>query len=286
MRCWHIINRVTHHPKCKYCELNFTKFNANKWGYLDFCSVKCSRNSPATISKLQDTYRILYGDGIENPYQASVVKQKIRDTCLERYGFDCIFKDTQKIKMSMMKKYGVDSFSKTSMFSVRSRNTHFKRTGYDHQSHSPISIAKTRETWIEKYGVDHPMKNSEVLQRVLEKVHKFREVTLPSGKTVKLQGYEPEALFKLLESYDESDIVIAKSDITKIIGKIKYTDLCGITRTYFPDFYIMSENKIVEVKSTWTYDNCGKIPPERNVNLIKEKSCRDMGFKFEFMIMK
>jgi hypothetical protein len=285
VRCWHVINRIDSEPKCKFCGKNVTRFNANKWGYLDFCSAKCGRNSPSTIEKLKQTCRDRYGESIENPYQSEIVKQKIRDTCLTRYGVDCVFKDVQKMKTANLRKYGVDSFSKTPMFPLKSRETHLKRTGYEHQSHSPESKAKTRETWVKNFGVDHPMRNPDVLQKVLEKVHNFREFTLPSGRIVKLQGYEPEALFELLKIYREEDIAFKKSEIVKMTGKITYVDLRGITRTYFPDFYIVPSNKIIEVKSTWTYDNCGRISPERNVNLLKEKSCRDLGFDFEFMIM-
>lgn len=284
VRCWHIIHEVKELPVCNYCQMNVPKFNANKWGYLDFCSVKCGRNSPVTQEKLKETYRNLYGENIINPYQANIVKEKIRNTCKLRYGFDCVFKDTQKMKLAVLKKYGVDSFTRTPMFAERCRETNLKRTGFSHPSLSPVSIKKTKDTWMKNFGVDHPMRDPEILQKVLEKIHTFKEVELPSGKMAKLQGYEPEVLLQLLKEYSENDILFKKSEITKRLGKISYIDFQGTERTYFPDFYIISENKVIEVKSSWTYDNCGRIPVDKNINHTKRDACLSCGLKFEFRI--
>lgn len=47
----------------------------------------------------------------------------------------------------------------------------------------------------------------------------------------------------------------------------------------FPDIYIPSENKIIEVKSKYTFE------VNQKVNLLKEKSMKDAGFNFEFIIL-
>ena len=49
-------------------------------------------------------------------------------------------------------------------------------------------------------------------------------------------------------------------------------------RRYFPDFYFLFENKIVEVKSMWTYKQ------NFNINIEKKKACIYLGLKFEFWI--
>lgn len=48
---------------------------------------------------------------------------------------------------------------------------------------------------------------------------------------------------------------------------------------YYPDIYIQSLNKIIEVKSTYTY----KIDFDKN--LKKAKACKSLGFNFAFMIV-
>lgn len=76
---------------------------------------------------------------------------------------------------------------------------------------------------------------------------------LPSGRIVKIQGYEPQVLDELLKTYVENDIVIGVKEMNKTIGQIKY-EFEGRLKTYYPNFYIKSENKIIEVKSQWTFD--------------------------------
>jgi len=48
---------------------------------------------------------------------------------------------------------------------------------------------------------------------------------------------------------------------------------------YFPDFYIKSENKIIEVKSAWTYNI------NFDINQLKMQSCLNKKYNFEFMII-
>jgi hypothetical protein len=107
---------------------------------------------------------------------------------------------------------------------------------------------------------------------------KYKEYLMPSGKVVKIQGYEPQVLTELLKTYSEDDIVIGVKEMNKEIGKIEY-EYEGSKHTYYPDFYIKSENKIIEVKSHWTYLF------HKNKNLAKEQACLKQGFNFEFKIL-
>ena len=49
---------------------------------------------------------------------------------------------------------------------------------------------------------------------------------------------------------------------------------------YYPDFYIPSENLIVEVKSTWTFAH----PDKYDKNIAKRDACLAAGYNFEFYI--
>lgn len=105
-----------------------------------------------------------------------------------------------------------------------------------------------------------------------------KDYVFPSGKIVRVQGYEPQALDILLETHKEKDIFVS-SEIKNEIGVITYQDERGILHRYIPDIYIKSANKIVEVKSVWTYR------VQLDTNLLKKKACIDLGFNFEFMIL-
>jgi len=101
---------------------------------------------------------------------------------------------------------------------------------------------------------------------------KFKKYKMPSGKIVEVQGYEPFCLDELLggRGISEDDIVVGFGDVPIIEYKWK-----GRTRHYYPDVYIPSQNKIIEVKSTYTYG----LAPERNE--VKWSTVVDQGYKME-----
>ncbi len=119
----------------------------------------------------------------------------------------------------------------------------------------------------------------EYADKHIKSLYKYKDFTLPSGRVVKVQGYEPMVLEQLLREYNETDIFIGVKEINKEIGKITYIDNMK-ERSYYPDFYIKSTNTIIEVKSSWTYEKW----KERNE--LKKQACLDKGFNFQFIILK
>jgi hypothetical protein len=137
---------------------------------------------------------------------------------------------------------------------------------------SPETNKKRSNTLKEKWN------NDEYAEKCLYGSLRYKKFTMPSGKIVKLQGYEPKALAELLKNYQEDDIVIGVKEINKSVGKIIYMSVDGKHR-YIPDFYIKSINTIIEVKSEFTY-NINKIHNE-----LKRQACLDLGFNFNFIIL-
>ena len=122
------------------------------------------------------------------------------------------------------------------------------------------------------------MQNEQVFSKNKTSRFKNKNFIFPSGREVLIQGYENRAIDLLLNTYDENDMVIMDSNIEKLIGEVWYTGEDNKPHRYFPDIFIISENKIIEVKSDWTY----KL--DKNKNILKQNSCLEMGFKFEFFI--
>ena len=131
-------------------------------------------------------------------------------------------------------------------------------------------INNTRQkTNKDTYGVPYPCQNSEIFSKILKKSFSTKDYTLPSGTIIQIQGDEPYALDELFEEgYKEDNIV------TQYEG-IEY-EFENSIHIYRADIYIKSENKIIEVKSNWTYDL------DKEKNLAKQKGCLEQGFKFEF----
>ena len=102
---------------------------------------------------------------------------------------------------------------------------------------------------------------------------KFKVYTLPSGTSIKLQGYEPFAMDYLLTVFHETDIVTQRHEIPTF----KYS-IHGVDHIYYADFLIKSTNTIIEVKSTWT-DRL-----EIEINELKKKSVITNGYNFVKLI--
>ena len=119
--------------------------------------------------------------------------------------------------------------------------------------------------------------NLDYAERVLNSGLRYKEYKLPSGKIVKLQGYEDKVLTELLKTYQEDDIIIGVKNINKEIGTISY-DFNNKNCKYFPDFFIKSINTVIEVKSQWTYDK------QKDRNETKRNACLKKGLNFKFII--
>lgn len=148
-------------------------------------------------------------------------------------------------------------------------NTFMEVYGTTHSSNTPEIIEKTRNTNMERYGTIYPSQSPYVNCNT----YKSKKYTTKSGKIHTIQGYENIALDELMNIYSEDNIIIGKSNVPKI----KYI-FENKNKVYYPDIYIPTENKIIEVKSTWTY----KVQVNRNV--IKANACKEQGFNYEFWI--
>ena len=178
-------------------------------------------------------------------------------------------------------------FFPTLLILVESRNTKQERYGDPNFNNRP----KFKQTCQEIWGVDNPFQSEEVKEKIRETLflygveyplqnnlftsNTWHNYQLPSGKWIKVQGYERYALDDfLLEEYNEDEILYKCSDIPKIWYKGKDEKW----HRYYPDFYIPKDNLIIEVKSTFTFLNNLKV------NQLKRKATKENGFHFRFII--
>lgn len=166
---------------------------------------------------------------------------------------------------------------------VNFRKTHGEFTSCcgDEKCRSDISKNKFEKTCIEKYNVNHPSKSENYFMK-----SSYKYLTMPSGNIVKIQGYEDKVIKELLNYYKEEDLIIDDKEIETYIGKIFYFGFDKKQHRYYPDIFIKSENKIIEVKSEWTYNRYGTIQDNENVNLLKMAACLKNNLNFEFIIKK
>lgn len=269
-RVYHILNETTIIPKCPVCNSDVLFRN----GYGKNCSIKCIRKNTETNNKIKQTNIKKYGS------PCSFQTEGRKNTLIERYGVDVPLKNksiNEKRIKTNIERYGVNNPMENIDVINKRKDTVHKNILKEPNYYNLIN-KKTLKTVNLKYEVDFPMQNMKIFNKTQKSLFKLKIYILPSGKEVKIQGYENRCLDELFKNgYIEKDIIISNKEIEDKIGKIIYTYKDKEHR-YFPDIYIKSENKIIEVKSEYTSEF------DKEVNLLKQKACLDNGLNFEFKI--
>jgi hypothetical protein len=281
---------------CEECtkintRIKIEKKNMEKYG------TKTPLQNKDILKKLQDTNMKKYG--AKNPLQNKDVSLRMKETNIKKYGTTCSLRGKETIKKTLettLKKFGTTHTSKSKevMKKVEETNrkkyggkapasskevqkkmkeTSLKRHGSEFYTQTEEYKQKSEETNLKRYGTKHSSQNLEVMEKTQKSSKRYKDYILPSGKIIRVQGYEPWALDELVKIYKEEDILTVRSDVPQIKYEIEEKE-----KMYFPDIFIKSENKIIEVKSTWTY-KC----KEDNVQ-FKANACKKLGYNYEIWI--
>lgn len=224
--------------------------------------VEYSLQSKDVRDKGKKTSLQLYGT--EYPAQSNEIKEKIRDTCVKKYGVKSALQSDdvkEKIRATILERYGVENPLQSEIIRDKMRATNIIKFGVQNPFESELIKAKMRVTNLERLGVEYPQQNSEVFEKAQKNAKGLKDFTMPSGAIRRVQGYEPFALRDLLNAkYEEEQIKTGRKEIPRIpykagsaIGTDGQTLREEKNRYYFPDIFIPHENRIIEVKSTWTY---------------------------------
>ena len=103
-----------------------------------------------------------------------------------------------------------------------------------------------------------------------------------NGECVEVQGFEDFAVDYILNrGIPEDEIVVASSGK---VPTVKYRQ-GGKLRKHFPDLYLPKQNRIIEVKSLWTFGVLGSSKPEWfHKNQLKKKAAIKAGFKYTLLV--
>ncbi len=74
--------------------------------------------------------------------------------------------------------------------------------------------------------------------------------------------------------FTEDDIINGKNNMPEIW----YHDTENKEHRYYGDLFLINQNIIIEVKSSWTYKM------HEQINLLKRNACLNAGYNFEFWI--
>ena len=239
---------------------------------LDIYGATHPMHVPEFKKKQEDTMISKYGVS-HNSLNPDTI-QKRKDTLIEHFGVAHHFQLPENIeerRQNCIQKFGVKHHLQRDDVLEKQRQTNREKRGVDYSLQSPEVRAKGIATNLLVYGVEYPSQNAEVMERTQKNAKKYKEFKMPSGAVRKVQGYEPFALQDLFAAgYTEEQILTDRKDVPRVTYEVE-----GKKRYYFPDIFIPHENRIVEVKSTWTY----KCKTD-NIEL-KRTACVNGGFKYD-----
>ena len=216
--------------------------------------------------------------GVEYISQLQEIKEQIKQTNIKKYGVEYVLQCPQireQIKETNIKKYGVENPQQNKEVKNKNYETNLKKYGVKHYYQTQEFKTKVIQTNLERYGVPHHSQNAETADIMLKGSYNKKQYILPSGKIIDYQGYENFALDELLfkEKINENEIIVNRKEVPVIW----YHDKNNKKRRHYVDFYIKSQNRCIEVKSTWTNQ-------AKNHVLEKQKAAKELGFNYEIWI--
>ena len=158
---------------------------------------------------------------------------------------------------------------------LKIKETCLEKYGVEHYLQTDEKKIKSKITCLEKYGFEYPAQNSEIMEKCSKNAYKLKDYTLPSGNIIKLQGCENYALDELLkDGMLEEDIING----CKNVPEIWYEDENGIKHRHYVDIFIPSQNRCIEVKSTWTAEK------KKDCIFLKQNASKKLGYNYEIWV--
>ena len=229
-------------------EVKNTVINTNLKKY----GVENAGKHPDIQAKMKKSMLLKYG--VEHPSQSQEIKDKIIKTNLEKYGSACCLQNNeikQNVKNTMVMRYGVE---------YPSQNKEIRE--------------KIVKTFIKNYGTENPMQNKEIADKSFKSCFRKKTYVYPSGKEIECQGYEPFALDEIVKTINEDDIITG----CKNVPTIWYNDINGKKHRHFVDIFINSQNKCIEIKSTWT------LKKTKSNIFEKQEAGKKLGYEYEIWV--
>jgi len=239
----------------------------------------CEHALQSTIFKNKFKQTCIEKFGTENPTLNQAVKNKVKQTCIKKFGVENPFQSEEiknKIKIYNLNRYGFECNSKSEELKSKYKQTCLEKYGtYSHTKDAGVK-EKIKQSNMSKYGVENVMHNTDVMEKSSKNAYKLKEYIFPSGKIIKIQGYEKYAIDYLLknDNIKENDIITGP----KNVPVIWYNDESGKKHRHYVDIFIPSQNRCIEVKSTWTTEK------KKDIIYLKKQAAIELGYNYELWI--
>jgi hypothetical protein len=261
--------------KCVLCENSFDKSLNKLHKQRNFGCESCAKI--LKFERIKNTMVDKYG--VEYAAQSQIFMDKMKETTLERFGVEHANQSEEikeKIRQTNLETYGFEYGLQNKEVKEKRRITNLTKYGFENQLQRKEIREKIRETNLYKYGVECSMQNPETMEKQIKNSYYLKDYRLPSGKLIKIQGFEHYALDELLkcESICESDIITG----CKNVPVIWYNDANNKKHRHYVDIYIPLQNKCIEVKSTWTFKM------QKETIFLKQQAAKEVGYLYEIWV--
>ncbi len=261
-----ILNDLKQHPKCPICSEPLPTSNRGT-ELKETCGKECAGKLKSITGKKTNLDKY----GVESFTLTETFKEKSSTTKIKRYGDSDYVKTEnfkEKSRKTKLEKYGIDNYVNPDKMMETKLEKYGESLGYNPE--------KYKATCLERYNVEHVMQVPEIFEKQQSKLYKA--------------GYFEHLIYRstyekyLLDLMKEKQLL---NHLSNAFG-IKYT-FDNINRTYYPDYVLdyKNEKMIIEIKSTWTYDNCGKDLELKAKNDAKFNAVSTMNdYKFVLLMSK
>jgi hypothetical protein len=261
--------------KCILCKNSFNKSLNKLHKQRNFGCEKCAKI--LKFERIKNTMIDKYG--VEYAAKSEHFRDKMKSTTLERYGVEHGTQSEEvkeKIRKTNLEKYGFEYGLQNEEVKEKRRLSNLEKYGFENPLQREEIKEKSKKTCLKKYGVEYPSQNNEVYEKINKSSYYIKKFTLPSGNIINIQGYEHFALDELLQkaNINENDIITG----CKNVPTIWYNDESSKKHRHFVDIFIPSQNKCIEVKSTWTFKK------QKEIVLLKKIAAKELGYLYEIWV--
>ena len=159
-------------PKCPICS-NIIVFNR---GYNKTCSKECSKK----LILLNSQKTLLKRYGVINIGQSNIIKEKVKQTKLKRYG-EPYYHNVNKMKQTKLERYGATNYVNPD----KMKQTKLERYGNSNY----VNTNKIKQTKLERYGDPYYRNANKMKQTKLERYGNSNYVNSNKAKQTKLERY-------------------------------------------------------------------------------------------------
>lgn len=252
-----MLNTFIEHYGCHYFQSEEYKSRLSEFlSKRDFVAIK---------EKIENTCLERYG--VKNVFSDPNTIEKIKKTNLERYGYECPMNSEEvkeKLRQTCLEKYGVDNAAKSKEIKEKAKQTCLEKYGVDNTAKLESSKEKTRQTCLKKYGYESNMK-SPYYRKLFSEIMSTNTVQNKINRTKKERGTfnssKPEN-----ELYDYIKNLFP--NVVRSYRSEKYPFNCDF---YLPDFDLYIEFNGSQYHHGHAYDS-NNLNDIDELNRLSEKA--------------